>query len=131
LDNNRKFSLSQTLGGGLLLYRAESQSKIFMPYYSYSDIYQQISYAQFRYASQNSLITGNTFGATISISAEYKILPYLSVGIGGNFLYGKLSKVSRKYKDSDSGTLNSESGKLENPLNLSRIDYSLVLRFQL
>ena len=128
LDNDRKFSLSQTVGGGLLLYRAESQSKIFT--YNYSGIYQQY-YAQFQYINQNELVTGNTFGATIGISAEYKILPYLSVGIGGSFLYGSLSKINGEYKNSDSGSGKFAGEKLDNPLNLSRIDYSLVLRFQL
>ena len=132
LDNNRKFSLSETLGGGLLLYRAESQNKTFMPYTYYSGGYgYQQYYAQFQYISQNRLITGNTLGATVGISAEYKILPYLSVGIGGSFLYGNLSKYNSKYKDSISGTISSESGELKNSLNLSRIDYLLVLRFQL
>jgi hypothetical protein len=130
LDNKRKFSFSETLGGGLLLYRAEEQSKMFMPYYD-SGIYQQNYYGQVKYVNQNSLITGNTFGATIGISAEYKILPNLSIGIGGGFLYGSLSKINSKYKDSISGKVNSESMKPDNSLNLSRIDYSLVLRFQL
>jgi len=129
LDNNRKFSLSETLGGGLLLYRGESQNKTFMlNFYSYMN---QQFYAQFQYISQNSLVTGNTLGATIGISAEYKILPYLSIGIGGNFLHGSLSKVSERYKDSNGGTGNFAGEKLDNPLDLSRIDYLLVLRFQL
>ena len=127
LDNNRKFSLNQTLGGGLLLYRNEDQIKTFIPDYSYV----QPSYSHFQYVNSNILETGKTFGATISISAEYKILPYLSIGIGGSFLYGSLSKANVEYKNSsgDSGKYTGE--KLQNPLNLSLIDYSLVLRFQL
>ena len=129
LDKNRKLSLSETLSGGLLFYRAENQYKIFFPYYTYG--YQDY-YGQFRYISANTLITGNTFGATFGISAEYKILPFLSVGVGGNFMYGNLSKVSGTNKTSYSSTTEKFTDeKLENPVNLSRIDYSLVVRFQL
>ena len=128
LDKNRKLSLSETLSGGLLLYRAEGQYKSFMP--DYSSLYSQYS-VQMRYFSQNALITGNTFGATIGISAEYKLLPYFSVGLGGNFMYGSLSKASSEYKDSYGQTGKSTDEKLETPRKLSRIDYSLVLRFQL
>jgi len=127
LDENSKFSLSQTLSGGLLFYRAESQNKIFFP--GYYGGYGYGGYGQFQYVSENALITGDTFGATVGISAEYKILPYLSVGVGGNFMYGKLSKASIEYKNSFGNT--EKATNVENPLNLSRIDYSLVLRFQL
>ena len=132
LDINCKLSLNETLSGGLLLYRAESRSKIFLPpyYISPSSGYGGY-YNQFQYISQNNLITGNTFGATIGISAEYKILPCLSVGFGGNFLYGNLSKISSEYKDSYGNSGKSTDEKLENPAKLSRIDYSLVIRFQL
>lgn len=126
LDNNRKFSLSETLGGGLLFYRDERQSKIFLPDYYYSDIY-----GQFRHLSQNGLLTYNGFGATFCISAEYKILPYLSVGIGGNFLYGSLIKAGREYKNSYGNTVKITDVKLEKLVNLSRIDYSFVVRIQL
>ena len=128
LDQNRKLSLSQTLSGGFLLYRAESQSKGFWPYYDPSTLQ---NYTQFRDVSQNTLVTGNTFAGTIGISAEYKILPYLSVGLGGSFMYGSLSKVSGEYKDSSGVTDTVTDVKLPKSLKLSRIDYSLVVRFQL
>jgi len=131
LDQNHKLSLSQTLSGGLLLYRAESQSQSFMPYYDSSISLFSQSYTQFRNISQNALMTGNTFAGTFGISAEYKILPYLSVGIGGSFMYGSLSKASAEYRDSYGNKEKFADEKLENPLKLSRIDYSLVVRFQL
>ena len=132
LDRNRKLSLNETLSGGLLLYRGESQGKIFLPFFYISPSSGYGDYNnQFQYLCQNSLKTGNTFGATIGISAEYKILPYLSVGFGGNFLYGNLSKFSGEYKDSTGNTGKFTDEKLENPAKLSRIDYVLVIRFQL
>jgi len=133
LDKSRKLTLSETLGGGLLLYRIESQSKSFLPtysYYNYSSIPIYQYYTQFQDFVQNILMTGNTLCATGGISIEYKILPYFSIGVGGNFMYGNLSKVSGEYKIStgDSGKINET---LLSSLNLSRIDYFLVLRFNL
>jgi len=132
LDKGKKFSLSETLGGGLLLYRSESQSKIFIPNDHYFFVNSQYyNYNLFTYISQNALTTGDTFGATFGISAEYKILPCLSAGIGGSFMYGSLSKISGKYENS-MGSQNRTTGhKLKTPFKLSRIDYSLVLRFNL
>jgi hypothetical protein len=126
LDNNRKFSLSETLSGGFLFYRDENQGKIFMPYSYFNAIP-----SDFRYVYSNSLVTGNAFGATIGLSAEYKILPYLSVGIGGSFLYGNLSKASGEYRTSEGGNMKFSDEELEKSVHLSRIDYSLVVRFQL
>ena len=125
LDGNHKFSLNETFGGGLLLYRAESQSSTFLPY---TTGFYTTSFSNF---SQNALVTGQTFGASLGISAEYKILPYLSVGFGGNLLYGKLSKAGGEYKTSfgDFGKFSDQD--LDNPLKLSRIDYSLLIRFHL
>ena len=131
LDRNQKISLNETLGGGLLLYRNESQSRIYSPYYSYPSYSIPSYHSPFQDISQNILITGNTFGANVGISAEYKILPYMSVGIGGNFMYGKLSEVNVEYKTSMVGSKKSTNVKLENPLKMSRIDYSFVVRFDL
>jgi hypothetical protein len=121
LDRNHKLTLNETLGGGLLMYRAESQSTVFIPmdYYGYGGN-----------MSQNALITRNSFGATAGISVEYKVLPFLAVGVGGNFMYGRLSKINGKAKDSTGYAEELSDFELENPINLSRIDYSLMLRFQ-
>ena len=120
LDTNNKFSLNETLGGGLLLYRGESQSSVYFPYAT-----------GLTNVSTNSLATGNTIGGTLGISVEYKILPCLSVGVGGNFMYGKLSKINGQYQTSQGGSQRFTNEKLDDPLKLSRIDYSLVVRFQL
>ena len=126
LDRNHKFSLNETLGGGILFYRNESQNSIFLPnssgyggYGGYSDF------------SQNILMTGNTFGFSGGISADYKVLPFVSVGIGGNFMYGKLTNASGEFKNSYGNSSNFTNEKLNNPLKLSRIDYSFVIRFHL
>lgn len=128
LDRNRKFSFNETLSGGLLLYRIEDQNSLFLPYYGSGIHYGSPPLQKVR---QNTLITGNTFGATVGISAEYKLLPYLSIGIGGNFMYGNLSKMNNEYKNSMGEERKIIDQELANFLKVSRIDYSLVLRFNL
>ena len=110
-DRKRKLSLSETLSGGFLLYHSKQESGLF--------------------PVQNFLITGNTFGATVGISLEYKLLPYFSIGMGGSFMYGKLSKANFEYKDSFGIEEKIPKQELENPLNLSRFDCSLFIRFHL
>jgi hypothetical protein len=90
-DRSRKFSLNETLSGGLLIYRIEEQNSYFVPYYGGGYLYH---FPPFQKINQNTFITGNTFGATVGISAEYKVLPYLSVGIGGSFMYGNFGNAT-------------------------------------
>lgn len=118
LDNNKKIQLSGVVSGGVVSYRGESKlsSDLFTnPYYSRSGL--------------NTLITGRTFGATAGFSVEYFLSPSISVGLGGSLLYGRLNEVDVKersyiwnnYFDAK------ESVKLDDPVKISRIDYSLAL----
>jgi len=119
LDQKRKFKLSETLSEGLMFYRNEEQMSLSMPSSTY---YYTNNY--------NVLSTGMSLGSMIGISAEYYLFPYMSVGIGGKFMYSKLSKMSSEMRSAET-TQKFNDQKLEYPLNLSRIDYSLVLRFHL
>lgn len=116
----RKIQLSETISGGILFYRAESQ---LTHYYPLSSGYSVIN--------NNTLAEGSTFGATIGLSAGYFLRPNLSVGIGGEFLYGKLKKVDFQQKDSQGGGDAVDDVELEKALNLSRINYSIVFRYYL
>lgn len=122
LDPNHKLKLSETLSGGVFAYRNEEQFSMDVPGSS-SSSYTTTSY--------NVLGTGLSFGGRLGLSLEYFVLPQLSVGVGGNFLYGQLSTMNLEYRDSGGNSESIPNQKLENSLNLSRFDYGLVLKFHL
>jgi len=121
LSSNRKLKLSETLSGGMLFYRIEEQFSMAVPFSSSS--YTTTGY--------NVLGNGLTVGGRFGCSVEYLVLPYLSVGVGGNFLYGQLSKMNLEYRNSGGNSESIPNQKLENSLNLSHFDYGLVLKFHL
>jgi len=65
----------------------------------------------------SSLNDTKTWGANASLSADYFHLPWLSVGVNANFMYA-LIKMRSYY-----------SIQQDEPINLSRLDYSLSIRF--
>lgn len=120
LGVSRKLFLTETISGGVLFYRGESQSTQNLPYSTgYSTL------------SQNSLIGGTTLGAKLGISVGYHILPDMTIGAGVDFLYGMLKKVDYDYKDSQQNADEGRNFELPNPLNISRINYSIVLKYRL
>jgi len=121
LGSNRKLKLSETLSGGMLFYRIEEQFSMAVPFSSSS--YTTTGY--------NVLGNGLTVGGRFGCSVEYLVLPYLSVGVGGNFLYGQLSKMNLEYRNSGGNSESIPNQKLENSLDLSHFDYGLVLKFHL
>ena len=118
LGKGRKIRISETLSGGGIFYRAEEQAATLVPLYSeYSTI------------TANQLTTGFTWAGKLGLSVEYNILPYLSVGLGGDLFLTWLNEIDVKAKMSN-GEIGSMKGvKLEKSMNLSRIDGSLSLRF--
>ncbi len=118
LDKKHKITLNESISGGFLFYRLEEQNS--NPYYE-SGIYYNIN--------TNSLLTGTSLAGKIGISAEYKLLPYMSLGLGGNFIYSTLKKVNIKSKGTDDYEEELLNYELNEAINLSRIDYSFVLRF--
>lgn len=120
IGSKHKFQFSETLSGGWINYRNEEQFSMDVP-----------AGNNYRSNSYNALGVGNTIGGTFGLSAEYYVQPYLSVGIAGSFLYCKLKKLSIDYKNSEGNNQNEPSQELPYALNLSRIDYSLALRFHL
>ena len=124
LDPNHKLKLSETLSGGVFAYRNEEQFSMDVPGSSSSS-------SSYTTTSYNVLGTGLSFGGRLGLSLEYFVLPQLSVGVGGNFLYGQLSTMNLEYRDSGGNSESIPNEKLENSLNLSRFDYGLVLKFHL
>ena len=118
LGQKHKLKLTENLATGFLAYRFEQQKTVDIPSNSY-----------FYTNTDNALTTGKTIGATMGLTAEYFIRPNLSVGVGGSFLYGKLTNVTWEYKNSNGDSEEETHEEMDEPLNLSRFDYSVVLRF--
>ena len=120
IGSKHKFQLSETLSGGLVNYRNEEQFSMDVP-----DGNNYLS------KSHNSLGTGNTIGGTLGLSAEYYVQPNLSVGIAGSYMYSKLKRITFSYKNSEGSIEEEPTQEIPNALNLSRIDYSLVVKLHL
>jgi len=120
LDVRRKFTLSETLSGGLLFMRMEDQG-----------IYPTVDNTGYTEVTNNSLLTGNSLSAKIGLTAEYRLNRNLSVGLGGDYLWCLLKKASFESRGPNNTSSSSKNQELSNAMNLSRIDYSLVLRFHL
>lgn len=117
-DAQKKFIIRESLSAGVIFVRLEDQ--ITYPYLSqsgYTDI------------SNNILLAGNTVSAKLGLSVEYKLYKTLSVGAGGDFLWGTLKKASIKSKGSNNQSSTNNNQELSNPMKLSRIDYSFVFHY--
>ena len=118
LDKERKIRISETISGGGLFYRQEEQGTMLLP-----------STPEYKQSAYNALTKGFTWAGKLGISVEYKVLPYLSVGLGSDVFLGWLSKISGEAKGSDGYHLLIEEQELEQSIDLFRIDGSLALRF--
>ncbi len=117
-DARKKFTVSESLSAGVLFLRLEDQST-----------YPDVSMSGYSDMSDNLLLTGNSFSAKVGLSAEYKLFEFVSLGLGGDFIWCSLKKASFESRGSDNDSYSSDKEELSEPLKVSRIDYSLVLRF--
>jgi hypothetical protein len=117
LDVRRKFILSESLSAGAMFIRLENQSTYpIVDNSGYSDV------------TNNSLFTGNSLSAKFGLTAEYRLFRNLSVGLGGDFLWCSLKKAKLESRGPNSNGSPAQNQELPSALNLSRIDYSFVLR---
>ena len=116
----KKIKLSETLSTGVLFYRYEYQHHIWLPSIS--------GYSDYMYYG---LVEGVTLGASLGLSAGYYVLPKLLVGVGADFLFGMTKKVYAQSKGFQGEYEREGNYILDAPLNLSRFNYSLVLRYTL
>jgi hypothetical protein len=114
----RKFILSESLSAGVVFVRLENQV-------TYPN-FNQISYTDISY---NTLLTGNSFSGKFGLTAEYRLFKAISLGLGGDFLWCSLKKASYERKGPNNSSSSEDKQKLSNPMKLSRIDYSFVLRY--
>lgn len=120
LGDKRKFSFTQKISAGGLFFRIENQS-----------VYPNFIYSEYVDKINNMLITGDCFSAKLGLTASYRLSPKVSVGIGFDYLWASLKKVSMESKDSDGDSYSDSDQEMPEPINLSRFDYSLVLRYNL
>lgn len=118
LDVNRKFILSESLSAGFLFIHLENQTT--SPYITYSD------YKDYR---NNSLLTGNKFSGKFGLTAEYKILKNLAIGLGCDFIWGTLKKASFDSRGTNNYNYSINKQELANSIKLSRFDYSFVFHY--
>jgi hypothetical protein len=118
LDAQRKFIISESLSAGVLFLRLE-----------YQNTYPSVTQSGYSDISNNMLLTGNSFGGKLGLTAEYRLFRAVSVGLGGNFIWCSLKKASFKSKGSNNNNYSSNDQELSNAMKLSRIDYSFVLHY--
>ena len=117
-DVRRKFILSESLSAGVLFIRMEDQS-----------IYPNVDTSGYTDVTNNSLLTGNSLSAKLGLTAEYRLLRNVSVGLGGDFIWASLKKASFESRGPNNTSSSAENQEIPNGMNLSRIDYSFVLRY--
>jgi hypothetical protein len=116
---HKKFILSESLSAGVLFIRLEGES-------TFPNI-DNTGYSDF---TNNSLLTGNSLSAKFGLNASYRIYRNVSVGLGGNYIWASLKKASFESRGTNNESSSTENQELPKPMNLSRIDYSFVLRYQ-
>ena len=118
IDTRRKFTLSESLSGGLLFIRMEDQG-----------IYPTVDNTGYTDVTNNSLMTGNSLSAKFGLTAEYRLDHNISIGVGGDYLWCSLKKASFESRGPNNTSSSLKNQELPDAMNLSRIDYSLVLRY--
>jgi len=118
IDTRRKFTLSESLSGGLLFIRMEDQGT-----------YPTVDNSGYTDVTNNSLMTGNALSAKFGLTAEYRVNHDVSVGVGGNYIWCLLKKASFESRGPNNTSSTTKNQELPDAMNLSRIDYSLVLRY--
>ena len=119
LGNNRKFQLSQMLSIGYMSYRGEVRTD--PTTFASNPVYIDGPNTQIF----GELVEGKTWAGTVGLSAEYYLLPCLSVGANAG-LIGTLP--IKEVDHSNKLTTGSIGLPKYNYLKLSRFDYSLNIR---
>jgi len=119
LDKQRKFVISEAISAGTLFVRIEDQ-----------DIYPNVDQSGYTDVTINSLLTANSWAAKFGLSAEYRLSQNVSIGLGSGFIWGSFKTANYEIRGSNNTNSSLKNQELTKPINLSRIDYSLVLHYQ-
>jgi hypothetical protein len=118
--SSKRFFLNETVSCGVLLFRGESQA-------TYNFAQNNGGSA----ISMNSLAESQCVAGSFGLSAGYAIRPDMTVGVGVDLLYGRLKTVDSEYRDSQNNSSLNEGVELSEPVNISRLNYAVVLRYTL
>ncbi len=118
LGKQKKISIRESFSAGVIYYRLENQSN-YPKYYDYT--YLDITY--------NSLMTGKTSGAKIGIAGEYKFSQHISIGLSSDFIWCELETANFEANGYETYNYSDKNMDLNETLNLSRLDYSIVLHY--
>ena len=121
-DNNKRIKISETISPGFILFRGENRGSEIQTYWGDNDFYAGEPPQYYDHA--NSVTKSTSFGAKGGLSIEYVIGPQLTAGLAGNFMWAKLHKMSVKSSEYDT-----KAQKLEQPMNISHIDYGFTVRY--
>lgn len=120
-DAQQKIVISESLSAGVMFLRMEYQYV-----YPSPGVIQSTSYTDI---TNNMLLNGNSFSGKVGLTAEYRLSEAVSVGLGGSFIWSLLKKASLESKETDSSNYSVNDQELSDAMKLSRIDYSIVLRY--
>lgn len=118
LDAKRKFILSESLSAGFLFLRLENQ-------FTYPN-FSQSSYVDI---TNKTLFTGKSLSGKLGLTAEYRLFEDVSVGLGCDFLLCTLKKARFESNELNEYSYSTGTQELTEPIKLSRIDYSFILRY--
>ena len=118
LDKKRKISLRESLSAGVLFFRLENQI-----------IFPNIDYSGYTDNTYNLLTTGDSFSAKLGLAVEYNLSKHLSLGLGGDFIWCSLKNLTIESKESGGYNYYIQNQEIPDAMDLSRIDYSFVLRY--
>lgn len=107
-DESVRIKFSESISSGIVTFREETRVREFKNYYD-----------QF-----NSVTKGSTFGIKGGLAIDYGITSQLSAGVSVNFTLARLKKLSvmRSFQDIN-------DFELEDPMNISHLDYGLNIRY--
>lgn len=117
-DRQKRITLCETFSGGALLYRLEDQTS-----------YPNITPSGYTDYTVNTLMTTSTLAAKAGLTATYRLNHNLSIGLGSSFTYGTFKNANLTIRDPENSTKYNNQ-ELSKSFNLSRIDYSFVVRYQ-
>lgn len=112
------FFFRETLSTGLLFYRMESQQ-------TYPS-FDQTSYTE---QSINTLLSGYTMYAKLGVSFEYKWNRHLAIGLGAGYLWALMTHATYRQHEPNKTPSIILNDELAEPINLSQLNLSMVLRY--
>lgn len=117
IDAKRKFTVSESVSAGAHFLRIEDQNT-----------YPIVNQSGYTENKVNTLLTALSMAAKVGITTEYRVSENVSVGLGGGFTFGSFTKANLEMRELNN-SISLKNQKLSNAINMSRIDYSFVVRY--